>query len=324
MNYKRLKESKSVRFVCYITILIVSQFFFTQSGGIMLTVPLCAVLPAVATLFYNKRRLTVVTCALLSLFFNLISTNDFETAKNFAVASAVFAFAGIFVKRLVVTSALRVSGKRALYILVAAALSFGIVAFYAELFGNPIAAAKAKGENLRYVQSLYGDGFDYESEYTIYDYRNGRYITSVSFYDGKKQIADISYREGMNSAETVDEIREYYEGKLKEVYRAEIYKATSIENAELSVAKIAQEAIITPDTRTTDITHLASLEVYFRKELATQADFERECKSFVGILEESSIAYRSIVLRGGSAGEILYEEEISFADAQENTPKQYE
>lgn len=298
------KKSESVSFALYVIILVISQFFFRKSGGVLLTLPFCAVLPAVATVFYNRRLLTVLACSLLSLFFNLVSEKELMSAVSFAILAGAFAYAGIFVKRLIVTASLRSSGKRVLYLVSALLLCVAILVCYAGLFGNPISALKARAENLEYVEMQYLDGFDFKDGYTRYDFQSRKYVTTVYFSDGKEQTADISYQEGVIS---VDGIRDYYEEKLKESLRAEIYDAADIDEADLVVSAFSEDAIITPEISPSEVAPFAVLEVRFRKELASDEAFARECEFFSEMLEEKGIVYSEMVFHGGFAGDDLYE-----------------
>ena len=82
-NVKTNKASivKNVLFLAIYTLLMIgATASMLESSGILRTIPFVFILPAAATLFYNKKRLTCALVFVFVLFFALIETGSEKTA----------------------------------------------------------------------------------------------------------------------------------------------------------------------------------------------------------------------------------------------------
>ncbi len=312
MSRKSNNIKAFMKHIAYAALLVLSQLFFTKDSGMLRMIPLAVIMPAVATVFYNNRKLTVSICVLLSLFFNMMNEQTILAAVTLSILAGVFAFVGIFVKRLFVTSMLREGTKRAVYTVCAVILAAISLVSYAALFGNVFSAAAAKEVHIDYINYMYGLDSGIACESTFYDFGSKSYVTEVSFEDGARRKALISYQRSMKPEEALDGVRDYYEEKLLDELRGQIFEATEGIESEIDSVCFDGNVIISSRWQANELAEYSVFEVRFKSQTEDLEDFVRKCEEFVSRLDSAGIVFGRIVFYGGYAENDLFRMELDF------------
>ncbi len=296
---------KYVRVLIYAIIIFIATFTLSEQRGFFRTLPFVLVLPAVATLFYNKRTLTVILCGVLAMFFGLVDTADISDAVLTAIIAMIFAFAGILTKRLIVTGKLY-SGRRLLcYSLSAVLVIIGTLGYFA-YFGNPIGTVGNHNDNVKYIRATYPDE-DISIGATAYSFRDKTYYTSCKIDCGRSKIfADIS----ANEPERTDRYRKYLEytmlsDRITELSRT-IMTGFPGESVIFREAGFSRDVPLSQAVTPESVRAHMSFDIAFVAQITDIAEFEKKCAEYAEFLEKSSFEYKRITFYGGFADEYRF------------------
>ncbi len=313
-NTKKLSFIKTVLFLAvYILLMIGATASLLESSGILRTFPLVFLLPATATLFYNKKRLTTVLTFVLVLFFILIEAGSVKIAIVTALVAFAFAAVGIFIKRLVVT--LFVSDGKKLPILALSVILFvAAILFYAFLFGNPFSALSAQQKNLGYIDESYGMASP-EIRHTYYDFDEKSYMTTVSFSEDAVMSADICAADPEN---IVDGYNNYYEHKyllarsniLKSLLELKLPDETRAVRINIDDTKITGAALKDPESLCDEMV----FDIAFYSQLTSREEFLEKCREYHTVILDNGFVYGKINYYGGFADEFLFEMTVEYGN----------
>lgn len=306
-NTKKISFIKQVLFLTiYILLMIGATASMLESAGIFRTFPLVFVLPAVATLFYNKKRLTAAVAFVLVLFFILIESGSVSVAIITSLVALAFAAVGIFIKRLAVTFWVSENKKIILFIL-AVILFVASILSYGFLFGNPFSALSAQQKNLDYIEESYGSASP-EIRYTHYDFEEKAYLTRIAFSEDAVMNADICAADPEN---IIDGYNNYYEHKylsarsniLKSLLELKLPDETRAVRINIDDTQITKAALKDPDSLCTEMV----FDIAFYYQLNTREEFLEKCREYDAAIKENGFVYGKINYYGGFADEFLFE-----------------
>lgn len=311
-NKSKTAIIKNILFIAVYTVLMIgATASMLESSGILRSLPLVFLLPAVATVFYNKKRLTAALTFVFVLFFILIEKGSVLFAVITALVALAFAAVGIFVKRLIVT--LFVSDEKKIVVFVLAVLLFVACIFgYAYLFGNPFDAAAAQHDNLDYINETYGSAAP-EVRYTYYDFDEKAYMTKVSFSDDAIMSADICARDPEN---VIDGYNNFYEytyltarsNILKTLLELKLPDETRVVRVNIDDTKITGAALKDPD----QLCGQMVFDIAFYSQLNTQEEFLEKCIEYTDVIRENGFVYGKINYYGGFASDFLFEMTVEY------------
>ena len=313
-NVKTNKASivKNVLFLAIYTLLMIgATASMLESSGILRTIPFVFILPAAATLFYNKKRLTCALVFVFVLFFALIETGSEKTAFLLALTALAFAFVGIFIKRLVVTFFVD-NSKKAITALLSVVLFAASIVLYAFLFGNPFSAISAQNENLSYINESYGQSAP-DVRYTYYDFEEKAYMTKVAFSEDAVMSADICAKDPEN---VIDGYNNFYEHKyltarsniLTSLFELEIPDETRLVRINIEDTKITGAAIKDPDALCAEMV----FDVAFYSQLNTKEEFLSKCREYYDVILDGGFVFGKICFYGGFADDFLFEMTVEY------------
>ena len=310
-NTKKTYVKYVVFLAIYILLLIGATASMLESSGIFRTLPLIFILPAVASIFYNKKRLTALLCFGLVLLFLLVESGSVKYAALQALIAFAFACIGIFIKRLVVTF-FADSGKRVFVAILALILFAGSLFSYAFLFGNPAAQLAAHQKNISYLKESYASAAP-NIGYTYYNFDEKAYLTKVSFDEDVIMSAEICAKDEEN---VIDGYNNYYEYKylsarsniLKTLLELKLPDETRAVRINIDETKITCAAIKDPDALCTEMV----FDIAFYSQLNTKEEFLEKCKEYYAVIEENGFVYGKINFYGGFADEFIFEMTVEY------------
>ena len=316
---QNIKKSyvKSILFLAiYIILLIGATASMLESSGIFRTLPLIFILPGIACIFYNKKRLTAILCFVLVLFFSLVESGSVKRAVITALVALAFASVGIFIKRLAVTFFVDSSKKAVTAILAVILLAAGIVG-YSHLFGNPAAQISAQNENISFIKETYNTAAP-KISYTYYNFDEKTYLTKVSFREDAIMSAEVCAADKEN---IIDGYNNYYEYKyltarsniLKTLLELKLPDETRAVRVNIDETKITSAAIKDPDALCTEMV----FDVAFYSQLSTEEEFLEKCKEYYEVIEQNDFVYGKINFYGGFADEFLFEMTVEYGKENE-------
>jgi len=303
---------KNLLFLAVYTLLMIgATASMLESSGILRTIPFVFILPAAATLFYNKKRLTCALVFAFVLFFTLIEAGSEKVAFLMALISVAFAFVGIFIKRLVVTFVVDKS-KRAVTCILSVILFVAAIVLYAFLFGNPFSAISAQSNNLSYINESYGQSAP-DVKYTYYDFEEKAYMTKVAFSEDAVMSADICAKDPEN---IIDGYNNFYEHKyltarsniLTSLFELELPDETRVVRINIDDTKITGAALKDPDALCTEMV----FDVAFYSQLNTKEDFLAKCREYYDVILDGGFVYGKISFYGGFADDFLFEMTVEY------------
>lgn len=301
------KAKKAVSIIIYAVIIVVAAITVTETGGFFRTLPFVFVLPAVATLFYNKRLLTALLVFVATFLVSASVNGDMVQVLLLSAISAVFALVGIYAKRLIVT-ALVCDGKakRTFCIIYAAAIFFVFSVSYFIFFGNPVSQLMASSDNRAYISENYGEN-EIKVGKTIYNYSKNRYFTNITFTDESPMNADISVK----NRTIIDGYNNYYEYKYMSQRAADLSRILSASfKEELGVGCNIGETDILFAPNVSDVREVYGkmvFDVYFGTQTADEATFAKKCAEYKKAVDDSGFEYCALKFYGGFAGDFYYE-----------------
>ncbi len=316
-NTKKLSYIKAVLFLAvYIILMIGATASMLESGGILRTFPLVFLLPALATLFYNKKRLTAALTFVLVLFLILIEAGSVKIAVITALVACAFAAVGIFIKRLVVTLFVG-DGKKLPIVALSIILFVAAILFYAFLFGDPFSALSAQKKNLDYIDESYGAASP-EIRHTYYDFDEKAYMTKVSFSEDAVMSADICAADPDN---IIDGYNNYYEHKyltarsniLKSLLELKLPNETRAVRINIDDTKITGAALKNPDALCTEMV----FDIAFYSQLTSREEFLEKCREYHKVILDNGFVYGKINYYGGFADEFLFEMTVEYGNDSE-------
>jgi hypothetical protein len=300
------KVKKTASFFAYVLLIVLSAITLTNAGGFFRTIPFVLVLPALATFLYNKRELTSALTFLATFMVASAQSLDIKKAFLLSVAAFIFSFAGIYIKRLLITAYVCDGKARKIFciILACAFLLIGS-AVYFTLFGNPVSALVSRADNIAYIKENYPER-ELEINETVYDFSHRRYFTNVSFMSDSPMNADISVKGGV----IIDGYHNYYEYKYMSKRAQElsliIYEAFR-ENTSVG-CNIAKTDILFAPNKTAGETYSDMVfDIYFGTQTADESTFAGKCKEYCEAINEKGFEYGALKFYGGYAGEFYYE-----------------
>lgn len=295
---KKIIDTNIFKISVFIIFAVFSSYTVSCGASFLRTLPFVLVLPAVSTLFYNRKLLSAFACFVCAAIFLTVESTDILNTAIFSVFAFLFSGLGMLIKRFFVTA--YVSARKRVFCLVTGIILLLIGVFsYSLVFGNPVSFAVNRAQNLDYIRNLYGKELSQAQNYTWYNMRDGRYYTNVSFTDTARMNADIS-----SGKIAADGYSNYYEYKALSDRREELAQMFS-ENVKGDCAV----RINTNETETYgDTTERENMvfDVAFYAQLAEKEAFEKACEKYITALSESGFVCKKINFYGGFADEFLY------------------
>ena len=302
---------KTILFLAlYIILMIGATASMLESSGIFATLPLILILPAVATIFYNKKRLTAILCFALVLVFRLLESGNSKNAVICAFVALAFATIGIFIKRLAVTFFVA-NSKKAISAILSVILAAASVFCYFHLFGNPVSHANAHRENVAYLKETYGTEIP-DIKYTYYNYEEKAYLTTVSLEDAL-MTAEICATDPQN---IIDGYNNYYEYTyltsrsdiLKSLLALKLPDETREVRVNVDETKITAAPIKNPDSLCDEMV----FGIAFYSQINTKEEFLEKCEEYHKVITENGFVYGIIHYYGGFADEFLFEMSVEY------------
>ncbi len=300
------KTKKAVAIIIYALLIVFAAITVTDMGGFLRTLPLVFILPPIATLLYNNRKLTVLLTFVAVFFVSSATLGKVAEAFMLSAVCAVFSFVGIYAKRLIVTSIVCDGKAKKIFcfILSAAIVFIGFTAYFC-FFGNPVSVLSARSENLKYIGENYAEN-DINIGKTTYSFSEKRYFTNVTFTDDALMNADISVKNRV----IIDGYGNYYEYKHMS-NRAEqlalILSESFREDFGIGCNIVESDILFAPNVKYDDVLDKMVFDVYFGTQTPDEAAFAEKCASYAEKVKESGFSHMALKFYGGFAGEFYYE-----------------
>ena len=300
------KIKNTALFLIYAFLIVLCAVTVSDMGGIWRTIPFAFILPALATFLYNRKTLTVI----LTFFavFTVCSAQSENIIQPIitAVISTVFAFLGIYVKRLIVTAFVCDGKHKKVFCLVlAGVISIISVCLYFSRFGNPVSCLIYRQNNVDYIEENY-PGHDLSIKNTIYDFSAKRYFTNIRFSDESPMNAQISLKNKV----IIDGYHNYYEYK----YLSERAQSLSLilaqrypENMSVGCNTVETDIILAPNCEKADTYSEMVFDIYLGTQLFDEESFAAKCKDYFEAVKEAGFEHKALKFYGGYAGEFYFE-----------------
>lgn len=282
----------------FIIFAVFSSYTVSAGASFARTLPFVLILPAVSTLFYNKKILSSFLVLISCAIFLTVESSELYNTVLLSLTAFLFAMLGMLIKRFFVTAYVSTK-KRTFCTVCGVVLTLCGIFSYSLVFGNPVSYFINRAANMDYIADTYGESFAVKANYTWYDPSDERYYTNISFSDMSEMNADISAREPV-----CDGYSNYYEYKYLSARRELIAKFFA-ENIKGDCAvRINPSETVTvaaePDERE------MVFDVAFYAQLTEKADFAAMCEKYVTALSGSDFVCKKINFYGGFADEFLY------------------
>lgn len=295
---KNLFNNNLFKISVFIIFAVFSSYTVSYGASFLRTIPFVFILPALSTLFYNRKLLSAFLCFVSCAIFLTVESTDVFGTIIFSLAAFLFAGLGILVKRFFVTAYVN-EKKRIFCAVLGFVLLFAGIISYALVFGNPVSFAVNRARNVQYIEETYGKEAFRSENYTRFDAKTKRYYTNVSFTDISQMNADISFGE-----EVYDGYSNYYEYKYLSERREEL--------ASLFAENVKGECAVrinTSETETAADTLLNQdmvFDVAFYSQLTEKEDFAATCEKYLNALVQHGFECKKINFYGGFADEFLF------------------
>ena len=300
------KIKNAALFLIYAFIIVLCAVTVSDMGGFFRTLPFVFVLPAAATFLYNRKTLTVILTFCAVFMVCSAQSENITQPLILSAISAVFAFLGIYVKRLIITAYVCDGKSKKLFCLILSVLiSVICVFFYFSVFGNPVSALIYRADNVDYIEENYPE-HDLSIKNTVYDFSMKRYFTNIRFSDESPMNARISVKNNI----IIDGYHNYYEYKYMSersqelsVILAESFK----ENVSVSCNIGETDIILAPNCEKTETYSEMVFDIYIGTQIFDEESFAVKCKDYFDAVKESGFEYKALKFYGGYAGEFHYE-----------------
>lgn len=303
---------KPLFFAAYILLVVFASYTASKGAGFLRSLPFAVILPAAATLFYNKKLLTTGLVFVCSLVFLLVETEKITECIITALLFALIAGAGILVKRFFVTAYVS-REKRIFCALSGAVILAAAVIFYCFLFGNPVSFMISRAGNLGYMEKTYGEKAPDTAE-TYYDFTQKRYFTNVNFADTSPVKAIISAKEPV-----YDGYSNYYEFVLLSERREEMAEFLSSHfsagDFALRINVSGTEISATPETKAEDVFDEMVFDIAFYSQLSEKDAFAEKCRGYAQALAGEGFEFKTVNFYGGFADEFLFSLSVPYGES---------
>lgn len=307
----RLKNTpvgKLAAAILYILLLFACSYSTCDSAGLWRTLPLIFFLPPIATLLFNRKRETVLVCAICTLLLCLFDGTAVIDAALLTAAAVLFASFGMLLKRLIVTAIVNHASRRFCCITAGVGALIGLL-LYAALFGNPIGGHAARARNAAYLAEAYGEHAP-SVKTVLYSPRERRYFSRITFPALDTSAGHITAQVASDKNGVCDGYRKYLEYVLLSERRDELESFLSarfsVGDYALRIDSIKDGVSITADSTVEELAAAMRFEIAFTDGMPDEKIFADRCKTYCAALADGGIVYDSITFYGGIADQFRY------------------